>query len=65
MTNPILAAEVAAVLDREAIHAEAFLRTVTGWLIWVYPERRARPAYWFNRGPNGERPSECDCMKED
>ncbi len=31
-----------------------------GWVIWVYPERKPRPAYWFNRGPNGERPTECD-----
>lgn len=33
-----------------------------GWVIWVYPEGKPRPAYWFNRGPNGERPSPCsDC----
>ena len=32
-----------------------------GWVLWVYPERKPRAAYWFNRGPNGERPSECDC----
>lgn len=31
-----------------------------GWVIWVYPERMPRPAYWFNRGPDGERPSPCD-----
>lgn len=32
-----------------------------GYLLWVYPERKPRPAYWFSRGPNGERPRECDC----
>lgn len=33
-----------------------------GYVLWVYPERKPRPAYWFNRGPNGERPRECDCQ---
>ncbi|WP_235889104.1 hypothetical protein [Maritimibacter alexandrii] len=32
-----------------------------GWIINVYRERAPRPAFWFNRGPNGERPRICDC----
>lgn len=33
-----------------------------GWVMYVYPEKKPRPAHWFNRGPKGERPSECpDC----
>lgn len=32
-----------------------------GWTIYVYPERKPRPAYWFNRGPSGECPKPCDC----
>lgn len=32
-----------------------------GWVLWVFPERKPRPAYWFDRGPNGERPSVCGC----
>ena len=31
-----------------------------GWVLWVYPERKPRPAFWFSRGPRGERPSVCE-----
>lgn len=30
-----------------------------GWVIQVFRERRPRPAYWFQRGPNSERPRAC------
>ena len=33
------------------------------WVLWVYPERKPRPAFWFNRGPNGEKPVVCDCAE--
>ena len=31
-----------------------------GWVISVYPKSKPRPAYWFTRGANGERPRPCD-----
>lgn len=30
-----------------------------GWTIKVERIRQPRPAYWFNRGPNGEQPNVC------
>ena len=32
-----------------------------GWLIWIARTKRPRAAYWFNRGPEGQRPVPCDC----
>jgi hypothetical protein len=31
-----------------------------GWLLYSYEWTRPRPAYWFNRGPDGEKPSVCE-----
>jgi hypothetical protein len=37
-----------------------------GWLIWIWPNRKPRPAYWFTRGPKGEKPHPCeDCQTTD
>jgi hypothetical protein len=36
-----------------------------GMIIWVHSEKKPRPAYWFNKGPNGEEPSDCDCYTID
>jgi len=32
-----------------------------GYLLRPSPRRKPKPAYWFNRGPMGERPTPCDC----
>jgi hypothetical protein len=31
-----------------------------GWLLFLYPYRKPRPVFWFQRGRNGERPTSCD-----
>ena len=31
-----------------------------GHVIWVYPRNKPTPAHWFQRGPNNERPGECE-----
>ena len=32
-----------------------------GYVLRLDPRRKPKPAYWFNRGPVGERPTPCDC----
>ena len=32
-----------------------------GWTIRLHSDRTPKPAYWFNRGPEGERPAVCNC----
>ncbi|AGH30744.1 MULTISPECIES: hypothetical protein [unclassified Sulfitobacter] len=32
-----------------------------GYVLRMYPRRKPQPAHWFNRGPNGEHPTPCEC----
>lgn len=36
----------------------------SGWVLWVYPETKPRPAYWFSRTKGASKPVPCDCMSE-
>ena len=32
-----------------------------GWVIWRHRAKVPTPAYWFQRGPDGEQPVVYDC----
>lgn len=35
-----------------------------GYVLWIFPARKPVPAFWFTRGPHGERPIPCEKCHE-